>query len=626
MITRSIKASILILISVITCPAQEVRIDPAFWWVGMKNSTVQLCVHAPAIAQAQPFIKYSGVSIDAVTRTTNDNYLFLKLRIAPGTLAGKFRITFNTPRKAAPLTVEYELKKRDAGNGKTRQLGITSSDFIYLLMPDRFSNGDTLNDRVQGMHDSLINRGGLKSRHGGDLKGVMNHLDYIQSMGITALWMTPVVENNQPFESYHGYAFTDHYKVDPRLGSNQQYAELVNTAHKKGLKIIQDVVYNHIGNEHWFYKDMPSADWVHQYNTFTRTTYKDMAIFDPYASDTDRSIFSNGWFDKHMPDLNQKNNLLATYLIQNTIWWIEYAGVDGLRIDTWAYPDLDFENRLMEELQKEYPQLGLFGETWVQGIANQSYFVQNNYAGLAYKSKLPGVTDFQLYYATQDALNNEFGWESGSMRWYRMLANDYVYKDPMRNVLFLDNHDLSRFFSVIHEDLDKWKIGMAFLLTSRGIPSMYYGTELLNHNYASLSAVEVRDDFPGGWPGDSINKYEATGRTVRENEAFQYISKLAAFRKNSTALTRGKLMQYAPRDGEYVYFRYSATQTVMVLMNPTNKPLTIDPGRYSEQIQKKNFRSARNVMSGEILFLDAGEITLKPASVQILELSKKGLE
>ena len=517
-------------------------------------------------------------------------------------------------------TYFYELKARNKEDGITRVQGVNSSDLVYLLMPDRFSNGDTTNDIVAGTNDLKVDRNNLKARHGGDIQGVINHLDYFKSMGVTALWMTPVTANDQPFESYHGYAITDYYKIDPRHGNNELYVNYVQQAHAKGLKVVQDVVYNHIGNEHWFYKDMPTADWVHQFDKFTRTTYKDMALFDPHASDSDKNVLSNGWFDKHMPDLNQKNALLATYLIQNTIWWIEYAGVDGLRIDTYLYPDLAFENKLMEVLQTEYPQLGIFAETWVQGIANQSFFVKNNYSNLPFKSKLPGVTDFQLYYATQDALNTDFGWESGTTRWYRMLANDYVYQNPMNNVLFLDNHDLSRFYSVIKEDDDKWKMGITFLLTCRGIPSIYTGTEYLSHNFASLSAIEVREDFPGGFPGDSINKFMASGRTAKENQAFGYLAKLAQFRKTSSAITTGKLMQYAPMEGEFVYFRYDNKQTVMMTFNPTKKEIKLNMKRYYERINARKFSSALDIIAGTKVSFESGEMILPPMSVQVLVL------
>lgn len=606
--------------------AIDLRVDPAFWWTGMKSNSLQLCVHADGIAAYNPTIKYKGVTIIKVNRVENTNYLFIDLKIDSKTIPGIFKITFNSPKKAAPLVYNYELKARNKQNGITRVQGVTSKDFIYLLMPDRFSNGDITNDIVKGTTDETIDRKNLKSRHGGDIQGVINHLDYLKNLGVTAVWMTPVTENNQPAESYHGYAITDYYKIDPRHGTNELFVNYVNTAHSKGLKVVQDVVYNHIGNEHWFYKDLPSSDWIHQFEKFTRTTYKDMALFDPHASDTDRNIMSNGWFDKHMPDLNQRNAFLATYLIQNTIWWIEYAGIDGLRIDTWAYPDLMFENKLIETLLFEYPQLGIYGETWVQGIANQSYFVQNNYTGLPYQSKLPGVTDFQLYYATQDALNTDFGWESGSTRWYRMLANDFVYKDPTRNVLFLDNHDLSRFYSVIKEDFNKWKIGTTFLLTARGIPSIYTGTEYLSHNFASLSAIEVREDFPGGFPGDKENKFMPEGRSSKENVAFNFISKLATYRQTSSALTTGKLMQYAPLEGEFVYFRYDAKQTIMIVMNPTNKEIKLNLSRYAQQIANKKFRSGVDIVTDNIEYFDSGELILKPMSVQALVLSARGLE
>jgi glycosidase len=608
--------------SITWLPAQ-VRIDPSSWWIGMKNPKLQLCVHAPLIASYTPGLNYNGVTIAKVNMVENPNYLFIDLEISPKTVPGIFIITFKPQGGGKALYYTYELHQKDPGDGTSRIRGINSSDLVYLLMPDRFSNGDPSNDIVAGSADETVDRSNLKARHGGDIQGVINHIDDIQNLGVTAVWMTPLTENNQPYESYHGYAITDHYRIDPRMGTNDLFTEYVNTAQSKGLKVIQDVVYNHIGSNHWFYKDLPSSDWVHQFDTFTRTTYKDMALFDPHASDSDRHVMSNGWFDKHMPDLNQRNPFLATYLIQNTIWWIEYAGIDGLRIDTWAYPDLEFENKLMEALLNEFPQLGIFGETWVQGIANQSYFVQNNYSNLPYHSKLPGVTDFQLYYATLDALNTDFGWESGSNKWYRMMANDFVYKDPNRNVLFLDNHDLSRFYSMIKQDYDKWRIGMTFLLTCRGIPCIYTGTEYLSSSYASLGAIEVREDYPGGFPGDIQNNFDAGNLNGHERDAHNFIRTLAGYRKNSTALGQGKLMQYAPLEGEYVFFRYDSLQTILVALNPTNKAITLNLNRYYEQVSRKGYTGGQEIISGQLVSFEKGFMVLPPKSSTVIELSGK---
>ena len=554
--------------------AYEVKgIYPTHWWVGMKNPNVQLMVHIPDANKVKYTITYPGVRLAKVTTSENNNYAFLDLVISPTAKPGKIKIQLTGAN--GNENISYELKARSKENGKSRVIGVNSADLIYLIMPDRFANGDPSNDKLPGFRELVNSRDSLKGRHGGDLQGVQQHLDYLQDLGVTAIWLNPVLVNDMQRESFHGYAFTDHYNIDPRLGGNKAYHDLIQAAHAKGMKIVQDAVYNHVGLEHIFIRDMPMKDWLNQWPAYQNTSYKDQVLMDPYASAIDKKIMSDGWFTPMMPDLNQRNPFVANFLIQHALWTVEEFGIDGWRIDTYAYNDLDFMNRCNKALLDEYPQLGIFGETWVHGIPNQSFFMENTY-NQKYKSNLPGVTDFQLnMYGILPALSQKFGWTDGVNRLYLTATNDFVYKDPMKNCIFLDNHDMSRFYSVVNEDVDKFKMGIAWLLTFRGIPQLYYGTEILMAGTTGRTDAMVRFDFPGGWPGDASNKFTSAGRNDKENNAFNYVRTLANFRKNSSAIKTGKMMQYVPENGAYVYFRYDNKQTVMCVMNQEEGPVTL---------------------------------------------------
>ncbi len=579
--------------------AQTAGVDcyPANWWTGMKWNKVQVMIHGDAIANAAGGfnINYPGVKLEKVHKVENSNYVFLDLSISTSAKPGMLKIKVN--KSASSFNIDFELKPRRTGNGSTFAQGVTSKDFMYLIRPDRFSNGDESNDRVPGMRDQTLNRDTVFNRHGGDLKGIQNHLDYLQSLGVTSLWLNPVIENDMENRTEHGYAFTDHYKVDPRLGGNKAYHGLIAAAHKKGLKIIQDAVYNHVGIHHFTVKDAPMKDWLHQWPAYTNTSYKDQALFDPYSSTSDLKIMVDGWFTPQMPDLNQNNAFVAEFLIQHAIWTVEEFGIDGWRIDTYAYNDLEFMNRCNQALENEYPKITLFGETWVHGVPNQSYFTQNYY-NIPYKSNLQAVTDFQTLWGITDALTKDFGWTDGVNRLYTVLAQDFVYKDPMRNVIFLDNHDMARFYSVIGEDVEKYKTAINWLLTCRGIPQFYYGGELGLTGFTSPNDGYVRQDFPGGWAGDSVNKFTKEGRSIKENEIWNHLSSLANFRKRSTAITNGKMMQFIPQDGVYTYFRYDDKQTVMVVMNTAKENKTVVLKRFEERI--KGFSKMKNINTGAI--------------------------
>ena len=593
---------------------------PTHWWTGMKWNKLQVMLYGKKVADNFPMVKMgpegvklaTGVRLTKINRVENPDYIFLDLTIDATAKPGKFNFPF-----LKNIELSYELKARRTGNGSSFAQGVTSKDFMYLIMPDRFSNGDESNDRVPGMRDQTLNRDTVFNRHGGDLKGIQNHLDYLQSLGVTALWLNPVIENDMDNRTEHGYAFTNHYKVDPRLGGDKAYHELVDAAHKKGLKIIQDAVYNHVGIKHFTVENAPMKDWLHQWPAYTQTSYKDQALFDPYASKADFKIMADGWFVTQMPDLNQSNPYVANFLIEHALWTVEEFGIDGWRIDTYAYNDLEFMNRCNKAIMDEYPKITLFGETWVHGVPNQSYFVQNNY-NIPFKSNLQAPTDFQTLWGITDAMTKEFGWTDGVNKLYTALAQDFVYKDPMRTVIFLDNHDMARFYSVVGEDMQKYKTAINWLLTCRGIPQFYYGGEIGMTGTTSPNDGYVRLDFIGGWKEDKINKFTAGERSEKENEIWYHISSLANYRKKSSAITTGKMMQFVPQDGVYVYFRYDEKQTVMVIMNTAKENKTVALKRFEERT--KGFSKMKNIISGTVS--DIKELNLDSYKSGVYELVK----
>lgn len=592
------------------------HVEPMFWWVGMKNPKLQLLVHGKDISGYTAKLDYPGVKLLESHKVENPNYLFIDLEIAANAKAGKFPITFTeNGKKKAEYT--YELKTRD--DSPSRIQGVTNKDFIYLLMPDRFSNGDKSNDKVKGLLEQTLDRNEMYDRHGGDIQGVINHFDYLKELGVTTVWMTPEIENDMLKASYHGYAATDHYKIDARYGTNELYKTYVEKAHAKGLKIIKDIVHNHMGTGHWIFKDMPMKSWVNEWPAFTQTSYRDEPVMDPHASEIDRKKQLDGWFVTTMPDFNERNPYVQNYLTQNHIWWIEYAGIDGLRLDTYAYNDPAYMADWAMKLQAEFPHLSIFGETLVNSVASQAFFTEGNTVNRGLDTHLPGITDAMMKSAVFEALNGKPGWTDGIFRLYNIVSQDFLYKDATRNLIFWDNHDMGRFYSMVHEDFDKYKSGMALLLTMRGIPQLYYGTEILMKNFSDPDGL-VRSDFPGGWPGDKVNKFVAAGRTPQENEAFNFVSKLANYRKNNPALQTGKLIQYVPEDGMYVYFRLSPDgngKNVMVILNGDDKTKTLNTSRFAEQM--KNTSGLVNIMSGEKL--STTTINVPAKTTLVLELN-----
>jgi glycosidase len=589
---------------------------PTNWWAGMKLNKLQLMIRGEGIGNASAVtISYPGISVGKVNKVENPNYVFLDIVIAASAKPGiaKIKIT----KGNSPFEIDFEIKAKRTGRGVDFAQAISSGDFIYLIMPDRFSNGDVSNDKIPGMRDQSLNRDSVFSRHGGDLQGISNHLEYLQKMGVTTLWLNPVIENDMPDRTEHGYAFTNHYKIDPRLGGELAYQQLIDAAHERGMKIIQDAVYNHVGLYHFTIQDMPMKDWVHQWPNYTNTNYLDQAVFDPHASEADKKIMTDGWFTKMMPDLNESNPYVANFLIQHAIWTMEQFGIDGWRIDTYAYNDMEFMNNCNRALMNEYPEITLFGETWVHGVPNQSYFVENNY-NIPFKSNLRGATDFQTLWGIKDAMTQHVGSASGVSNLYNTLAQDFVYNDPAHNVIFLDNHDMDRFYSVVKEDMDKYKSSLCWLFTCRGIPQMYYGDELATTGVTTPNDGHVRLDFPGGFPGDKENKFELSGRTVKDHEIFVHVFNLANYRKRSTALRSGKMMQYAPKDGLYTYFRYDDKQTVMVVMNTAKTDKTISFSNYAERTE--GFTQATDIITNAKTALS--DFTLGSYKTVVLELTK----
>lgn len=591
----------------------QVETYPPTWWTGMKSSRLQLLIRSPyPIKDNELNISYPGLKVDSIHTFENEKYLAIDLSIAPDAKPGAVTIELSKGRKKQ--RIPWTLKQRNTQRAYAQ--GVRSDDFIYFLMPDRFSNGDVSNDKIKGLRDQSLNRDSIFHRHGGDLQGVINHLDYLQELGVTALWLTPVLQNDMPTRSEHGYAITNHYKVEPRFGGEDAYHRLSNELHKRDMKLIQDAVYNHVGLYHFLVQDKPASDWLHQWPKYTGTNYKDQPVMDPYGVPADRKRLADGWFTPMMPDLNHSNPYVANYLIQHAIWCVEEFGVDGWRIDTYIYNDLEFMNRCNKALLDEYPNITMFGEAWVHGVPNQAYFTRNN-MNVPFKSNLPGVADFQLnLYGIEQAVNEPFGWTNGVNMLYTTLSRDFLYEDPMQNVIFLDNHDKSRFFSVVGEDIRKQKMGIAWLLTCRGIPQMYYGTEILMKNFSNPDGL-VRLDFPGGWQGDTTNKFQSSGRTPQEQEVFEWTKKLSNFRKNSTAITTGKMFQYVPEDGVYVYFRKDERQTVMCIMNSNDNQYDLKLDRFKETMGQAV--TGKEVPTGKQISLE-GQVAVPAKYVMVLDL------
>ena len=590
------------------------KVEPPFWWTGFKNTDLQLLVYGKNIASTTVTVDYPGVVLKKINKVENPNYLFLDLTIGKGTKPGIAAIYFKLKDKVVGKYL-YTLKARKKGSAQRKSF--SSHDVIYLLMPDRFANGDAANDEIAGMAEPL-NRANQDGRHGGDIKGIMDHLDYFKDLGVTALWINPLLENNMAKYSYHGYSTTDYYKIDPRFGTNEDYVKLSDSIHHNGMKLIKDMIFNHCGSGHWWMKDLPSKDWINQWPEFTRTNYRAGTFTDPYASQSDSNMFVRGWFDITMPDMNQTNPYVKNYLIQNSIWWIEYAGLDGIRQDTHPYPFKEMMAEWGKRLHDEYPNFNIVGECWLNYPASVAYWQKGSKNRDGYDSWLPSVFDFPLYDALNKAFTESEGWNTGIVRLYEILAQDFSYPNPNNIVVFADNHDVNRYLDSQKDDVRKLKMAIAYILTTRGIPEIYYGTEILMTTGPDKSGDgSKRKDFPGGWSGDSRNAFTAQGRTAAENDMFNYLRKLIQWRNLNEVVHTGKFRHFIPADGIYVYFRYDLKNTVMVVMNNNEDEKTIETKRYNEFMKK--FRTGNEVISGNILN-DLSKLTIPGKSVAIFEL------
>ncbi len=589
------------------------RIEPPFWWIGFTKPDVQLLIYGKNIASATVSIDYAGMVIKKINKVANPNYLFLDLTISKGTRAGIATILFKSKDKVVGKYL-YELKARKKGSAERK--GFSPADVIYLLMPDRFANGDVSNDNLPGMAEA-VNRSNQDGRHGGDIKGIADHLDYMKDLGVTTIWINPLLENNQPKYSYHGYSITDYYKVDPRFGTNEDYAKLGDAIHQRGMKLVMDMVMNHCGSEHWWMKDMPSPDWVNEWPEFTRSNYRAGVASDPYASQFDSIQFVRGWFDKTMPDLNQHNPFLKNYLIQNSIWWVEFAGLDGIRHDTHPYPYKDMMAEWGKRILDEYPDFNMVGECWMNFPASVAYWQKDARNRDGYNSWLPSVFDFPLYDAMNKAFSEAEGWNTGITKLYDILAQDLSYPNPSNIVVFAENHDVNRYLDSQKDDVRKLKMAMAFVLTTRGIPQLYYGSESLMTTGADKGDGMKRKDFPGGWPGDARNTFTAQGRTDKENDMFNYLQKLLVYRKSHEVLQTGKFRHFIPRDGIYTYFRYNPKHTVIVVLNNNEDVKTIETARFDEFL--KHFKSGTDIISGTVCS-DLSKMTIPGKSAVMLEL------
>ncbi len=592
------------------------RIEPGNWWVGMKNPELQLLVYGENIGLTIPKINIPGVTLKSIIKVENRNYLFLNLIISGDAKPGNYSIEFSKDNKVM-VKRDFPLLHREPESSNRKSY--SSSDVIYLLMPDRFSNGNPANDSVSGMFEKS-NRANPGGRHGGDIQGIINHLDYLQNLGFTSLWSTPLMEDNMESYSYHTYAITDYYRIDPRYGTNQDYRRLAGELHKRSMKLIMDVVTNHCGLNYYWMKDLPTKDWVHQFKEFTRSNYQISTTYDPYASEYDKNINYNGWFDTSMPDLNQDNPLLLTYLIQNTIWWIEYAGLDGIRIDTYPYNNPIKVAQWSKSIRSEYPNINIVGECWVHTSQEIAYWQTGakNYDG--YDSELPTVMDFTLHDAYSSAFNEEDGWSGGMRRFYNHFTQDYIFPNPFNLLVFTENHDTQRFNEIINNDIRKYKIAYTLLFTVRGIPQFYYGSEVMMGGNKNKGDGDIRRDFPGGWPGDLHNAFIASGRTSLENEAYDFIKKLLNWRKENPVIHSGKTMQFISQDNCYVYFRYNNEKTVMVVINNHDtERRKLDTKRFAERMQGYNY--GYDIVS-EKKITDLSVIDIAPKTSMIIELGK----
>jgi len=591
-------STILLFMSSFVCgqsPNYLERIDPPNWFSNMNNPNFELLFYTfdnENLTISLDAKSQSYAQIISVEKSKLNNYYFVQVSLKSQPKDNVIFFQIEKDGLFGTSVHPYYIYPKSA-----KPQGLSQKDAMYLVFPDRFANGQIENDSIPKYFQGA-QRAELKGRRGGDIQGISDHLEYISDLGFTALWINPLVENNEKRDSYHGYATTDSYLIDPRFGTLNQLQDLTEDMRKMKIKHVWDVVYNHWGDQHQLYREMPDSNWFHWFPSYTKTNYRAETMMDPYASEYDKNLMANGWFDRHMPDLNQQDHHLSTYLIQNSIWWIEMGKIDAFRIDTYSYPDQLFMSKLNAAVKKEYPNFFLFGETWVQGSAVQAWFPEGQKVHQSFDSQLDGVTDFQLFFAITKGLTEPFGWEEGLRRIELDLAHDHLYAHPENLVTFLDNHDLARIYSVFNKDLEKWKMAHAMLLTLRGIPCIYYGTEILMTGFCDPDA-HVREEFPGGWSDHRVNAFEKKGRTEIQNEAFNFLQSLLNYRKKNEWLATSKLTQFVPNDNTYAYARKSADgkKTLLCIYNLNEKAFDFP----MESLKEITLQSSKgkNILTGE---------------------------
>ena len=575
--------------------AMEIKkVAPSFWWAGMKNPELQILLYGEDLALSDVSVSGEGIYLKEVVRQDNPNYLLLYLDLSEAK-AQTFQILLKNGKKK--LQVPYELKSRMQRGEDVK--GFTSEDVLYLIMPDRFANGNPENDVVDEMREKKVDRTDSFARHGGDIQGISNHLDYIADLGVTAIWLNPTQENDMESGSYHGYAITDYYQIDKRFGSNEDFCALVEKAHEKNLKVVMDMIFNHCGSENYLFRDKPSKDWFNYRSNYVQTSFKTASVMDIHASAFEKKIATDGWFTSVMPDFNQRNRHVARYLIQSSIWWIEYAGINGIRQDTHPYADFDFMSQWCKEVLDEYPYFNIVGETWLNSNVLVSYWQKDSKLAAPLNSNLPTVMDFPLQALMNQAFDEETDeWRGGLYKLYDYQTQDLVYANPMNLLTFLDNHDTSRFAQTdeMAKNLKRYKQAMVFLLTTRGIPQIYYGTEILMTGDKGKGDGDLRKDFPGGWQGDTRNCFVENGRTALENEAFEFTRQLLNWRKGNQVIGKGNLKHYSIQNGVYVYQREFNGKSVVVIMNGTDDSKELDLTPYQEILPREN---AFDVLTGK---------------------------
>lgn len=578
-----------------TAQAMEIKkVAPSFWWAGMKNPELQILLYGENLALSDVSVSGEGIYLKETVRQDNPNYLLLYLDLSE-TKAQTFQILLKHGKKK--LQISYELKSRVRRGEDVK--GFTSEDVLYLIMPDRFANGNPENDVVDGMREKKIDRADSFARHGGDIQGISNHLDYIADLGVTAIWLNPTQENDMESGSYHGYAITDYYQIDRRFGSNEDFCALVEKAHEKDLKVVMDMIFNHCGSENYLFKDKPSKEWFNYRSNYVQTSFKTASVMDIHASAYEKKIATDGWFASVMPDFNQRNRHVARYLIQSSIWWIEYAGINGIRQDTHPYADFDFMSQWCKEVLDEYPYFNIVGETWLNSNVLVSYWQKDSRLAAPLNSNLPTVMDFPLQALMNQAFDEETSeWGGGLYKLYDYQTQDLVYANPMNLLTFLDNHDTSRFAQTdeMAKNLKRYKQAMVFLLTTRGIPQIYYGTEILMTGDKGKGDGDLRKDFPGGWQGDTRNCFVKNGRTALENEAFEFTRQLLNWRKGNQVIGKGSLKHYSIQNGVYVYQREFNGKSVVIIMNGTDDSKELDLAPYQEILPREN---ALDVLTGK---------------------------